>query len=233
MPKTGDETNIHAGHRERMRTRFRKTKGTGFVAHELLEMMLYYTIPVKNTNFTAHELLKGHHSLKDMFQHCQYDDFIKIKNVGEKTATMLAIIAAIFQSEETWNPEKKITLKTVAERCQFFLEKMRKGNYHEEVLMVACLSEKMEVLCFEVLENGTVGHIQVSAGKIAKFVFQSNCSRVILAHNHLNGVAKPSYEDVVETRKLFNLLASLEIELTDHIIVGGEDTYSMAEHHDF
>ena len=110
---------------------------------------------------------------------------------------------------------------------------MRKGNYHEEVLMVACLSEKMQVMRCEVLESGSAGQVNISAGKLAKFVFQANCSRVILAHNHLNGDAKPSYEDVVETRRLFKLLDKLEIELVDHIIVGGENAYSMAEHHDF
>ena len=100
MPKTGDETNIHAGHRERMMNRFHKTWGNDFAPHELLEMILYYTIPRRNTNDLAHFLMKNFESLPEMFMNCQYDDFIKVKNVGEKTAKMLAIIAAIFQSDK-------------------------------------------------------------------------------------------------------------------------------------
>ena len=75
--------------------------------------------------------------------------------------------------------------------------------------------------------------MRIHAGKLVKFIFQEDCERVILAHNHLNGRAEPSYEDVLETKRLYHLLNTLEISLDDHIIVGENTAYSMAEHHDF
>ena len=49
--------NPHAGHRNRMRERFLKEGGASFEKHELLELLLYNTIPMQNTNVIAHRLL--------------------------------------------------------------------------------------------------------------------------------------------------------------------------------
>lgn len=232
MKNTGDGKNVHAGHRERMRYRFRKMQGDDFAPHELLEMLLYYTISRKNTNELAHSLMRNFKTLPEMFMNSSYDDFIHVKGIGVETAQMLAIIAAAFRSDKAVD-RKDVFLRTKEEQCAYFIQKIKRENCHNEVIIAACLSETMQMMCCKVLETGSADHASVSVGKLAKFVFQANCSKVILAHNHLNGIAKPSYEDVVETRKLFNLLASLEIELVDHIVISGEEAYSMAEHHDF
>ena len=130
--------NIHAGHRERMRKRFLSTSGNGFSPHELLEMLLYYTIPVKNTNTIAHLLLEGYSSLREMFQFCTYNDFIRINNIGEKSAIFLSLIAAAYQSEGELRTSKKIFLNSSSDRCQFFLDKMQGKSVHKEIFMAMC-----------------------------------------------------------------------------------------------
>ena len=192
---------LHLGHRERMRFRFRKTLGNGFAPHELLEMILFYALPRGDTNELAHALLKNYESLPEMFMNCTYDDFIRVDGVGEKTANMLAVIGAAFKSDRV-HVGQKMFLKTIEERKNFFIQEMEWETSHDEIILAACLSEKMQIMRCEVLERGSVGQVSVSAGKLTKFVFHSNCSRVILAHNHLNGAAEPSYEDVLETKRL-------------------------------
>ena len=51
------EKNIHSEHRKRMRDKLQKYGSDVFAPHELLEMLLYFSIPQKNTNPTAHALL--------------------------------------------------------------------------------------------------------------------------------------------------------------------------------
>ena len=50
-------SNVHVGHRDRMRERFLLAGPDGFADHELLEMLLYGVIPRGNTNEIAHRLL--------------------------------------------------------------------------------------------------------------------------------------------------------------------------------
>ncbi len=50
---------------------------------------------------------------------------------------------------------------------------------------------------------------------------------VLLAHNHPQGKAKPSEEDVIGTRNIENLLKTLGVPLVDHIIVGIDGVFGM------
>ena len=61
-------SDIHSGHRKRMQEKFLKTSGDGFCQHELLEMLLFYSIPRKNTNEIAHAILDRYGSLYELIK---------------------------------------------------------------------------------------------------------------------------------------------------------------------
>ena len=48
---------VHRGHRKRMRRKFSDFGDIVFDTYELLEMLLYYTVPVRDTNPLAKRLL--------------------------------------------------------------------------------------------------------------------------------------------------------------------------------
>ena len=50
-------SNIHEGHRDRMRSRFLQEGADAMEIHEILEILLYGTIPRGDTNQIAHHLL--------------------------------------------------------------------------------------------------------------------------------------------------------------------------------
>ena len=52
---------------------------------------------------------------------------------------------------------------------------------------------------------------------------------MIIAHNHPDGVAIPSGEDIAVTRKIQSALSHINIRLLDHIIIGGDDYVSLAQ----
>ena len=47
---------LHRGHRRRLKRRYIRENGEGFSDHELLELLLFYYIPRHNTNEIAHLL---------------------------------------------------------------------------------------------------------------------------------------------------------------------------------
>ena len=57
MNKVLDDNHIHDGHRERMRSKLIIHGQKVFDTYELLEMLLYYTIPYKDTNPISKRLL--------------------------------------------------------------------------------------------------------------------------------------------------------------------------------
>ena len=69
----------------------------------------------------------------------------------------------------------------------------------------------------------------VSSRSVVETALRFNAAHVVLAHNHPNGVALPSEEDLHTTDRLYNALAGVTVHLVDHIIVADNDYVSMAD----
>ena len=63
----GNEKNLHEGHRQRLKNRFLESGLDSFQPHNILEMLLFYSIPRKDTNDIAHSLIEKFGSLSGVF----------------------------------------------------------------------------------------------------------------------------------------------------------------------
>lgn len=77
--------------------------------------------------------------------------------------------------------------------------------------------------------GGSISEATFKPRELAQAALRCNASRVILAHNHPQGFAVPSLADVQATKAVRAILMPLDIEMTDHIIIAGEDSFSMCE----
>ena len=57
-----------------------------------------------------------------------------------------------------------------------------------------------------------------------------NAAAVVLAHNHPSGEVTPGKADRLITERLVQALALVDIRVPDHLIVGGNQVFSFAEH---
>ena len=194
-------------------------------------MLLYYSIPRANTNEIAHQLMTRFDSLYELLTEGDYHTFRSVTGIGDRSAVLLALIGEIFK-HSTYTERKSEFLYNYEDFCRFFLNHLQ-HEHADEILMLVCLSDDLEVVRCERIETGSAGTVKLHLHKIAKMVFQANCTMLVLAHNHPSGEAVPSYQDIAETRLLYERLKMLEIELLDHVIIGNGKAYSMAEHHDF
>jgi len=78
--------------------------------------------------------------------------------------------------------------------------------------------------------SGTVDGASVYPREVVKRALQCNANAVIFAHNHPSGICTPSHADRQITDKLKQGLATIDIRVLDHVIVGHMETYSFAEH---
>lgn len=62
-----------------------------------------------------------------------------------------------------------------------------------------------------------------------KCALAHNAAAVIFAHNHPSGLSDPSQADKAITNKLVNALATVEIRVLDHFVIGAHDVLSFAE----
>lgn len=217
--------NLHEGHRKRMKERFIKSGLDDFTPHNILELLLFYSIPRGDTNPVAHRLIDTFGSLSGVFD-ATPEELAKVDGVGENSAILISMIPQIARKYL----EDKADTANIVGGCSdigaFLLPKFV-GRTNEALMMVS-IDNKNKIISCSVVAEGTVDSAKVSRRKIMEEAMKVKATRVILAHNHPCGVAVPSSEDVVMTKEIGRLFAQVGIELVDHIIVANDDYVSMA-----
>ena len=217
--------NLHEGHRKRMKERFIKSGLDDFAPHNILELLLFYSIPRGDTNPVAHRLIDTFGSLSGVFD-ATPEELAKVDGVGENSAILISMIPQIARKYL----EDKADTANIVGGCSdigaFLLPKFV-GRTNEALMMVS-IDNKKKIISCSVVAEGTVDSAKVSRRKIMEEAMKVKATRVILAHNHPCGVAVPSSEDVVMTKEIGRLFAQVGIELVDHIIVANDDYVSMA-----
>ena len=82
---------MHEGHREKMRARIDNAGLNSLAEHEILETLLYFTIPRGDTNPIAHRLMSAFGNLSGVLE-APEQELLKVEGVGPKTARMLAML---------------------------------------------------------------------------------------------------------------------------------------------
>lgn len=90
------------------------------------------------------------------------------------------------------------------------------------------LDAKNRIITIEELFSGSITSSVVYPREIVKRVLKLKAVSVIISHNHPSGDTAPSPEDKKITTRIFNALASINVTLHDHLIVG-DDYYSFAD----
>lgn len=102
-------------------------------------------------------------------------------------------------------------------------------GYEREVFAVLFLDSQHRVIKFEELFHGTLDAASVYPREVVKAALACNAAAVILVHNHPSGLPEPSRSDRSLTETLRAALATVEICVLDHLVIGTEGRVSMAE----
>ena len=82
---------VHDGHRRRMREKYLDNGISSLQDHEILEMLLYNVIPVKNMNVPAHDMLKSAGSLENILSGTSFAD---VNGIGQNTEDFFSVISS-------------------------------------------------------------------------------------------------------------------------------------------
>ena len=216
---------VHTGHRKRTKDEFLANGLNGLPDHRVLELLLFYAIPQKDVNPLAHALLDRFGSLAGVF-HATAEQLMAVDGVGYNTAVLIrltpAVAARYLQSSSSFDGQ-------VVGAWQFreLLLPLFFGQRNELAYLV-CLDGKNKLLVTKKLGEGIADTVQITTRKVLETALACNATRVVLAHNHVSGVAIWSDADLDTTLRLKKVLRDVDIELMDHFIFAGDDMVSMA-----
>ena len=203
--------------------RFLKEGLDGFESHNVLELLLFFSISRQDTNELAHRLMQSFGNMDAVFD-APYEDLLQVDGVGPNTAVLLKLIPQLCRRYLTERTDGAHITDTRSAGAYFL---PRYIGLTEEVVMMVCLDNKNSVIANTVLHRGSLNTVEISVRKIVAEAIKHNASNVILAHNHPGGHAIPSAEDFETTRKLINALNAVDIYLVDHILVAEDDFVSI------
>lgn len=96
-----------------------------------------------------------------------------------------------------------------------------------EQLHVVFVSSDGGYIADERVATGTRRGVEANLRQLVTRSIELSAAGLIIAHNHPSGSPEPSEQDIDFTRRTTSLLAALEIELIDHLIIGGGRVTSM------
>jgi DNA repair protein RadC len=99
----------------------------------------------------------------------------------------------------------------------------------QEYLKVMLLDTRNRLLEIVDVYHGSVNSSQVRVGELFKQAVQRMASAIIVAHNHPSSDPTPSPDDVAVTRAIVQAGKLLEIDVLDHLIIGGSRFVSLKE----
>jgi len=108
--------------------------------------------------------------------------------------------------------------------------KLHFAGLEHESFRIMFLNSRHGLIQLKEMFRGTIDGAPVFPREVVKAALQFNAAAVILAHNHPSGHSEPSPADKQITKRLAEALRLVDVRVLDHIVVGGDETYSFAEH---
>ena len=218
---------IHGGHRERLKARFRSEGLDNFTEFQVLELLLFYCIPRQDTNILAHRLIDRFGSLPQVLD-TRPEELKKVEGIGENAALFLSMIPAMARYYGVERSKLENKPLTTINDCGTYLQEYFRGKHNETVYLL-CLDAKCKPLCCPQIGEGSINSASISVRRVVETALGANATSVVLAHNHPSGVAMPSHEDVMTTRRIAAALNAVDVHLADHIVVADNDFTSLLQ----
>lgn len=220
-----NDMNSKKDHKKRLRARYEKNGLDGFHDYEVLELILSYSLVMRDTKELAKELIKRFGSLIGVLN-ASNDELAKFEGLGSRTAIMIKL----FRDTMTFALSDKIMKEEWITSCQDVYEYMKtyyKGMRNEE-FKVIYLNSRHYIIDEETLFRGTNNEAKIYIRNLIEQVIKKGAAAIIIVHNHPGGTLKASEEDIMITQKIKKVLGYINVNLLDHIVVGDNDYISLA-----
>jgi DNA repair protein RadC len=229
MPKKGQKSERkpglseagphYHGHRERLRARFRDAGSEAVSDYELLELVLFRTIPQRDLKPLCKELIAKFGSFAEVLAAPQ-QRLEEVKGIKEATATDLKIIHAAASRLARGQVQKRPVLSSWSNVLDYCRTAMAFAD--KEQFRVLFLDKRNQLIADELQQTGTVDHTPVYPREVVKRALELSATALILVHNHPSGDPTPSRADIQMTQAIVDISKPLGIAVHDHIIVGKE-----------
>jgi DNA repair protein RadC len=98
-----------------------------------------------------------------------------------------------------------------------------------EAMLVLYLNNSNRTVGYSIASIGGITGTLVDIRLVLRDALLTQCTSLILVHNHPSGSLRPSQADIALTDKVQKAAAVMDVKLLDHLILTEDGFYSMAD----
>ena len=209
-------TDLHSKHRKRFKQRYLHTKSQGFTNHELMELLLFYSIPRKNTNEVAHLLIEKFGSINGIAE-ASIEELKTVPGIGDNSAVLISLImefAKNYAETVKSEPKRLDSMTAIVEYA-----KNQTFGAVKELVYCVCMDDGFNVVGNNLIAVGNLNESRPAIRSVIELCVLRRATTVAIIHNHPNGGVDPSQADIDFTTMLERELDVIGVKLVEHIIV--------------
>lgn len=212
---------------DRPREKFLEKGKNALTNAELLAIIMSSGNAEENAVELARRILKDADNSIDILGKYSLKELMQYKGIGEAKA--ISIAAALeLGLRRVSEPNEKIDFINSSKKAYEYMQRYFKGLQVEH-FVVLFLNRAMKPIKLEKISEGGLNATVVDIRLIGKMALMNLASAVILAHNHPSGNLNPSESDFLLTQKIKNGLQLIDVQISDHLVIGENEYYSFSD----
>ncbi|MQY55585.1 MAG: DNA repair protein RadC [Dehalococcoidia bacterium] len=211
---------------ERPRERLKESGPASLSNSELLAIILRTGTAAENVLGLASRLLSRFGGLVGLAR-ASLGELCAERGVGQAKAAQLKAALELGRRLSSTHPEERAVVRTPQDVANLLMAEM--SFLDQEQLKVVLLTSKNQVISIPEVYKGNVNTSLIRPSELFREAVRENCPAIIVVHNHPSGDPDPSPEDIAVTEQIVAAGRVLDIEVLDHMIIGGQRYVSLKE----
>ncbi len=211
---------------ERPRERLAKY-GTDVLSNaELLAILLRVGLPGENAVQLATRLLVDFKGVTGLHR-APFEEVRHQRGVGTAKAAQIKAALELGNRLRQASPDERASVHSPTD--VFNLIGYHLTALEQEELHVVLLDTRNRLIETIPVYKGSLNSSQVRVGELFREAIRRSANALIVVHNHPSGDPTPSPDDIAVTRAIIQAGKLLDIEVLDHLVVGGGKFVSLKE----
>lgn len=158
--------------------------------------------------------------------HLSSEELVRFPGVGQAKASR---IVAAFELGSRLFAATSMTNVVIRSTQDVIVQLRDIVEKRQEYLMAFYLNARFELIQKEVVGQGSLNHMLITAKEIFAPALTTPSASIIIAHNHPSGDPSPSDDDISFTTRIHEAGEVMGIPMLDHVIVAKQGYFSFRE----
>ena len=193
---------------------------------ELLAILLRVGVSGENSVQVGQRLLQSLGGLAGIHR-AGFEEVCNQHGIGPAKAAQIKAAIELGRRLSLESPEERPAIHSPEDAAALVRYEM--SALEQEHLRVLLLDVRNRVLGIVEVYHGSLNTSQVRVGELFKAAIRRNAAAIIVVHNHPSGDPTPSPDDIAITRAIVQAGKLLDVDVLDHLVIGGGRYISLKE----